>query len=71
MPHLQRLRRQFTQLQRQQVGGQGMGAIGAGVTRTSSSIEGSQSEGDKKSVSERVAGLFVDWLNDRFESGAG
>ncbi|KAB8338949.1 hypothetical protein FH972_021889 [Carpinus fangiana] len=49
--HLQRLRRQFIALHRQQMGGQGMGGIGSGGAgfRTS-----------------RIASLFVDWLNDAF-----
>lgn len=61
MPHLQRLRRQFTALQRQQMGAQGMG----GVARAAD-----DRGGNGENRSKRIARLFVDWLNDRFESGA-
>jgi tRNA uridine 5-carbamoylmethylation protein Kti12 len=49
--HLQRLRRQFIALHRQQMGGQGMGSVG-------------QSGGGLQAS--RIARLFVDWLNDSF-----
>lgn len=48
-PALQRLRRQFIALRRQQMGSQGSGAVGRG--------RDGGSEGN-------VGGLFVDWLGD-------
>lgn len=50
-PHLQRLRRQFIGLHRQQMGGMGLGALGSGGGL----------------VASRVKSLFVDWLNDVFQ----
>lgn len=55
LPHLQRLRRQFVALHRQQMGGAGMGAIGKGEAAQTALGKG------------RVVALFVDWLNDAFE----
>jgi len=49
--HLQRLRRQFVSLHRQQMGAVGSGAVGAGG-------------GGLDAM--RVGALFVDWLNERF-----
>jgi len=54
VPALQRMRRQFIALHRQQMGGMGM-------------VMGQLSDGRGGLSPERLGELFVDWLNDAFE----
>ena len=54
VPALQRMRRQFIALHRQQMGGMGM-------------VMGQVSDGRGGLSPERLGELFVDWLNDAFE----
>lgn len=53
VPALQRMRRQFISMHRQQMGGMGM-------------VSGS-GEGKGQTSAERIGELFVNWLNDAFE----
>lgn len=68
--HLQRLRRQFETLQRQQMGGQGMGAVG----RLKKDDKQSEDPSVKSRPAiehanpDRIANLFINWLGDNFES---
>ena len=66
---LQRLRRQFIALNRQQMGGMGMGAIGKGGIAASKDTNNPQEALNKGLTTARVAELFVAWLNDSFERG--